>query len=71
MSFDFGFTHTTAVEEDTQFGTALYVAESESKTTLRIPREVDKASVEGTATRTSNIGVDNRDQDILKRSTRF
>lgn len=37
VSFDFGFTYTTGVEEEKPFGTALYVAESESEATSCIP----------------------------------
>lgn len=37
ISFDYGFTYTSGMPEDRQWGTALYVAESESKATLCIP----------------------------------
>ncbi|CAK9080671.1 unnamed protein product [Durusdinium trenchii] len=37
ISFDYGFTYTTGVPKDRQWGTALYVAESESKATMCIP----------------------------------
>ena len=37
ISFDYGFTFTSGAPEDRQWGTALYVAESESKATLCIP----------------------------------
>ena len=37
ISFDYGFTYTTGAPEDRQWGTALYVAESESKATMCIP----------------------------------
>ena len=37
ISFDFGFTLTGGEDEGRQWGTALYVADSETKAVLRIP----------------------------------
>ena len=37
ISFDFGYTYTRGIEEEKQLGTALYVAESETKAVLCIP----------------------------------
>ncbi|CAK9116129.1 unnamed protein product, partial [Durusdinium trenchii] len=73
ISFDCGFTYTADAPEEKQWGTALYVAESESKATLCIPVQakgsasLKQAAEEATGPKEAHQKVQAEEIEVSKR----